>query len=53
MSLLLLNILLMLVGPFAVVLPLAAIARREFAPRRRALRFRSAFPSIRIEVAWS
>jgi len=55
MSLLMLNLLLMLAGPFAVVLPLAAVARREFAPRRRTPRFRPAFrvPTLRIEVAWS
>lgn len=58
MSLFLLNILLMLLGPFVVVVPLAAVAWREFSPaspRVRAARFRMPalrLPTIRLEMSW-
>lgn len=56
MSLLMLNILLMTVGPFLVVLPLAAAAWLQSSSAVRPVRLRMPalrLPSIRIEVAWS
>jgi hypothetical protein len=51
MSLVLLNALLILVGPFLVVAPLAVVAVVQFSPRRRQpIAWR--MPSLRIEVAW-
>jgi hypothetical protein len=54
MSLVVLNALLILAGPFAVVLPLAIAARMQFAPPSRRL-FRLPvlrLPVIRLAVAW-
>jgi hypothetical protein len=54
MSLVLLNALLILAGPFAVVLPLAVAAQVQFAPPGRQLFRRPALrlPVIRLAVAW-
>lgn len=55
MSLMLLNLLLMTVGPFAVLLPMAAAVRLSFAGRRvRAYRVRLSFATLtpRQAVAW-
>jgi hypothetical protein len=56
-SLLLLNVLLMTVGPFLVVAPLALAARLSCPSGHRVRRplFRTPafrFPSIRLEVSW-
>jgi hypothetical protein len=53
MSLMLLTALLVLVGPFLVVSPLALIARQAFSPpARRRPPMSWHLPSIRLEVAW-
>lgn len=51
MSLILLNALLILVGPFLVIAPIAALAAVQSRPWRPA-RFRLHMPTIQIGVAW-
>jgi hypothetical protein len=52
MSLILLNALLILVGPFLVVAPMALAALAQFSPPRRRQPVAWRMPSIRLEVAW-
>jgi hypothetical protein len=52
MSLLLLNVLLVLVGPFLLVAPMAMIAARNLAPASQCRRSRLRVSFSRTGVAW-
>lgn len=51
-ALMLLNVLLILAGPFAVVLPMAAVAQRAGQPARSWRMPRLSVPVPRLAVSW-